>query len=412
MAQTSLRVSTPEPPPVRHDSDVTTRTLIGDGLALGSRLTVAADQAVSMALAPLRGVTPDLAFVFVSGGSPEATAEALEYAAAAVGARTTIGCTAAGLIASGREIEGRRGVSVWVASLPDVSIRAFHLEVLRTSDSVAVLGMPLRSDNDVVGILLADPFSFPADGFVDNSYESLQGLPLIGGLASGAAAPGETRLMIDGRVHSRGAVGVVLCGDVSVHALVSQGCRPIGLPMTVTRVEGSRIVELAGRSALDQAKAVVSALPVHEQPLAVRGLHLGIATDEYVDEHGAGDFLVRSITGADHVSGSISVGDDVEVGSTVQFLLRDARSAHDDLADVLADLRAQPGLEALAGALLFSADTRGRSMFTSPDHDIAAVRGGLDVTPVGGFFAGGEIGPVGGRNHVHHGSTATVLAFG
>ena len=150
MAQASPCVSTPEPPPVRHDSDVTTTTLIGDGLALGSRLTVAADQAVSMALAPLRGATPDLAFVFVSGGSPEATAEALEYAAAAVGARTTIGCTAAGLIASGREIEGRRGVSVWVASMPDVSIRAFHLATSSptvTSSNISASGSSLRKAN-------------------------------------------------------------------------------------------------------------------------------------------------------------------------------------------------------------------------------------------------------------------------
>jgi small ligand-binding sensory domain FIST len=396
---------------VRHHAGVNNGTRIGDGLALGSMLTVAADQAVSMALAPLGGATPDLAFVFVSGGSPEATAEALEYASAAVGARTTIGCTASGIIASGRGVEGVGGVSVWVASIPRVSIRAFHLEVLRSGDNVAVLGMPLRHDDDVVGVLLADPFSFPTDGFVDHSHESLRGLPLVGGLASGADAPGETRLMVDGRVHARGAVGVVLGGDLSVHALVSQGCRPIGLPMTVTRVEGSRIVELAGRPALDQAKAVVSTLPDAEQPLAVRGLHLGIAMDEYADEHVAGDFLVRAITGADHVSGSISVGDEVEVGSTVQFLLRDAHSAHDDLADVLAGLRAQLGLEAIAGALLFSADNRGRSMFPTPDHDVTAVRGGLDVTPVAGFFAGGEIGPVGGRNHVH-GSTAAVLAFG
>jgi small ligand-binding sensory domain FIST len=49
-------------------------------------------------------------------------------------------------------------------------------------------------------------------------------------------------------------------------------------------------------------------------------------------------------------------------------------------------------------------------MFATPDHDVAAVRGELGVEHVGGFFASGEIGPVGGRNHVH-GVTATVLAF-
>jgi small ligand-binding sensory domain FIST len=386
-------------------------TRIGDGLALGDNLTVAADQAVSMALAPLRGAAADLAFVFVSGGSPGRTAEALEYASAAVGARTTVGCTAHGIIASGRGVEGVGGVSVWVASIPTVTIRAFHLEVLRTSDTVAVLGMPVRTDDDVVGILLADPFSFPTDGFVDHSHEALRGLPLVGGLSSGATAPGETRLLLDGRVHARGAVGVVLGGDLAVHALVSQGCRPIGLPMTVTKVDGDRVLELAGRPALDQAKAAVSTLPTQEQPLAVRGLHLGIAMDEYADEHGPGDFLVRPITGADHCAASITTGEPVEIGSTVQFLLRDAHAAHDDLAGVLAGLRSQIGLEALAGALLFSADSRGRSMFASPDHDVATVRGGLGVSPVAGFFASGEIGPLGGRNHLH-GSTAALIAFG
>jgi small ligand-binding sensory domain FIST len=204
---------------------------------------------------------------------------------------------------------------------------------------------------------------------------------------------------------------VVLGGELSVHTLVSQGCRPIGQPMTVTRAEGDTILELAGRPALEQAKATVSSLPEDEQPLAVRGLHLGVAMDEYVDEHGQSDFLVRGIAGADHTTGSISVGDIVEVGSTVQFLLRDADAADADLAHVLEAFRRRTALQGLAGALLFSCNSRGRAMFASPDHDVAAVRRTLGVDNVAGFFAAGEIGPVGGRNHLH-GFTATVLAFG
>ncbi len=386
-------------------------TRIGDGLALGGNLLVAADQAIASALLPLGGVRPDLACVFVSGGTPEETDEALDHASRRIGAHTTVGCTAHGVIAAGRGVEGVGGVSVWLASLPAVSIRAFHLEVLRTSDTIAVLGLPQRRDDDVVGVLLADPWSFPIDGFVEHSHESLQGLPIVGGLASGAAQAGETRLLVDGIVHQRGAVGVILGGDVSVHALVSQGCRPIGKPMTVTRADGSTLLELAGLPALVQAKDAVSMLPVEEQPLALRGLHLGIVMDEYVDEHGAGDFLVRGIAGADHASGSITTGDVVGVGSTVQFLLRDATAAHEDLAEVLSAFRRRIGIEPLAGALLFSCNSRGGAMFPSPDHDVAAVRGGLGVENVAGFFAAGEIGPVGGRNHLH-GFTATVLAFG
>jgi small ligand-binding sensory domain FIST len=384
---------------------------IGDGLAVGDDLLAAAERAIASALAPLGGTRPDLACVFVSGGDPDETAQALAFASDALGARTTVGCTAHGVIAGGRGVEGVAGVSVWVASLPRVSIRAFHLEVLRTSETIAILGMPERRPEDVVGVLLADPFSFPVDGFVDHSHDALQGLPLVGGLASGAAGAGEARLLVDGHVHERGAVGVVLGGDVAVHTLVSQGCRPIGRPMTVTRSDGSTLYDLAGRSALEQATDVVGGLPQEDQALAVRGLCLGIVMDEYADEHGQGDFLVRGIAGADIASGSITVGDVVEVGSTVQFLLRDAGSAHDDLAEVLGAFRARVGLEPIAGALLFSCNGRGRAMFASPDHDVTAVQGGLGVDRVAGFFAAGEIGPVGGRNHLH-GFTATVLAFG
>jgi small ligand-binding sensory domain FIST len=384
-------------------------TRIGDGLALGGDLLVAARQAVASALAPLAGERPDLACVFVSGGTPEKTRAALVRAAELTGARTTVGCGAHGVMAAGRGIEATGGVSVWVAVLPSVPVRAFHLEVLRTDETVAVLGMPQRRDDDVVGVLLADPWSFPADGFVAAADTPVGHLPLVGGLASGAAGPGDTCLLVDGQVRSRGAVGVVLGGDLAVHTLVSQGCRPLGHPMTVTASEGETLLSLAGRPAFEQAKAAISTLPAQEQVRAVRGLTLGIAEDEYADVHT--DFDVRQILAADHASGAISVGGEIPVGTTVQFMLRDATAAHSDLAEVLGAFRRSVPLEGLAGALVFSGNSRGRAMFPTPDHDVTAVRGGLGLENVAGFFTAGEIGPLGGRNRLH-GHAATVLAFG
>lgn len=384
---------------------------MGDGLALGEDLVVAAERAVAMALPALGGERADLACVFVSGVEPEHAAAALQHAATLLDAHTVLGCTAHGVMAAGKGVEGVGSISVWAAVLPGVSLRGFHLEVIRTSDSIAVLGMPGHEPDDVVGVLLADPWSFPADGFVDGSTDSLHGLPLVGGLASGTARAGDTRLLLDGRVYDRGAVGVVVGGDVSVHTLVSQGCRPIGRALTVTAAEGPTIQQIAGSPALARAQEAVASLPEEERALAVRGLQLGVAMDEYADEHGAGDFLVRAIIGADQEHGVLEVGDVVPVGTTVQFLLRDADAAHDDLAQVLAAFKARVGLSAMAGALVFSCNGRGRSMFPSADHDVAAVRGALGIDGVAGFFAAGEFGPVGGRNHVH-GFTATVLAFG
>ena len=386
-------------------------SVVGDGLALGDDLLAAVDRAVAQALEGLGGTSPDLACVFVSGGAPDEAAAALQHASRTLGARNVVGCTARGVIADGQGVEGVSSVSVWAASLPSVEVRAFHLEVLRSSETMAVVGMPERRVEDVVGVLLADPWSFPVDGFVEHSHHALLGLPLTGALASGARVPRQTRLLVDARVHDRGAVGVVLGGDVAVHSLVSQGCRRIGRPMTVTKASGSTILELAGRCALQQVKDAVTELPFEEQPVAVRGLHLGVVVDEYADEHAANDFLVRRIAAADHTVGSISVGDEVGVGSTVQFLLRDAAAAHDDLAEVLSAFRARMGLAPLAGALLFSGDSRGRAMFSTPSHDVLAVRDELGLERVAGFFAAGEISPLGGRNQVH-GVTATVLAFG
>jgi small ligand-binding sensory domain FIST len=258
--------------------------------------------------------------------------------------------------------------------------------------------------------VLADPWSFPTDAFVERSYDVLGDLPLVGGLASGSGGAGATRLLLDGRVYPRGCVGVVLGGDLSVHSLVSHGCRPIGLPMTVTRSSDDMLVELAGRPAFEQARAAVAELDHHDQVAALQGLLVGLAIDEYVEEHGASDFLARTIVAADEELGTISLAGGAPVGSTVQFLLRDAAAASGELASLLDDVRCSDGGQSLAGALVFSGSSRGRDMFATPDHDVRAVREGLGIASAAGFFAAGEIGPVAGRNHLQ-GFTATVLAF-
>ena len=63
-----------------------------------------------------------------------------------------------------------------------------------------------------------------------------------------------------------------------------------------------------------------------------------------------------------------------------------------------------------AGALVFTCNGRGRDMFGAPDHDAGALHRELAGAPAAGFFAAGEIGPVGGESFLH-GFTATVAIF-
>ncbi|POM27527.1 FIST N domain protein [Actinomadura rubteroloni] len=375
----------------------------GDGLAVGPDLVSAAEVAVRRALDGL-DAAPDLLFVFVSGDDPEQVAAAARRAGALAGARVVLGCSSAGVIGGGRGVEGAGAVSAWAAVLPGARLEPFRLDTLRAGDRLVVAGMPETRADDVVGVLLADPYGFPVDAFVERSAEALPGLPLVGGLADGER--GAIRLFVDGEVHDGGAVGLVVGGPVTAATVVSQGARPIGPDMVVTRAEENVLYELAGRPALERLEEIIAELPEEDRELAGHGLLIGVAMDEYADEHERGDFLVRGVVGADAEAGALAIGDVVDVGRTVRFQVRDADAADDDLTALLDrfDL-------AVEGALLFSCNGRGRATFADSGHDARLLGRAFAGAGVGGFFAAGEIGPVAGRNHVH-GYTASILAFG
>jgi small ligand-binding sensory domain FIST len=208
--------------------------------------------------------------------------------------------------------------------------------------------------------------------------------------------------VLDGDVREHGAVGVFLDG-VEVRPVVSQGCRPIGQPFVVTRAHGNFVEELGGRPALDRLRELAEGLDEQEQELVRRGLHLGVVVDEHQSAFGRGDFLVRNIVGADRASGALGVGDQVDVGQTVQFQVRDAGAADEDLRSLLADTTA-------SAALVFTCNGRGQHLFGMPDHDAGVVAELLGPIPAAGAFCAGEIGPIGGRNFLH-GFTASLALF-
>jgi small ligand-binding sensory domain FIST len=335
----------------------------------------------------------------------------LQRASELTGATSVIGCTAPGVIADGRGVETETAVSVWCAAVPDLRVRGFALEAIPTDGGVAVVGLPERVHSDGVMLLLADGWSFPTDSFVtQTNHQPGRPLPIVGGMAVGTAGRGSTRLLLDGRVVDRGAVGVVLGGGVGMRALVSQGCRPVGPAMTVTAADGNLVLELAGMPALRKTQEILKTLPPDEQALASEGLQLGVARDEYVDEHSQGDYLIRGIAGVDRDREALVVSDLLDVGSTVRFQVRDAAAADTDLRDSLRRF-ASSGRGDVEGAVLFSCNGRGAALFGTADHDPGVIRAELVASGVAGCFAAGEIGPVGGSNFVHA-FTASMLVFG
>ena len=216
-----------------------------------------------------------------------------------------------------------------------------------------------------------------------------------------------------GAVERAGAVaihqGARLPGGVSVRTLVSQGCRPIGDSFVVTRSEDNVVFEIGGRPPLERLRETVATLSAPDRELLDRGLHLGRVIDEYKTEFGTGDFLIRGVMGADPATGAIAVGDRLSIGQTVQFHVRDAATADQELRSLLeASVATLPGRA--AGALLFTCNGRGSRMFATPDHDAKLVSSYLGGAPLAGFFCEGELGPVGGANFLH-GFTASLAVF-
>ncbi|MDF5754769.1 FIST N-terminal domain-containing protein [Spongiactinospora sp. TRM90649] len=380
---------------------------IADGLAVGPDLEDAAEAAVAQALAGLSAPAGLVCF-FICGEDPDDVAKAGHRAMRMAPGAHVIGCSATGVIGDSRGVELNSAVSAWAATLDGARVTPFALETLRTHDRFVVVGLPERLRDDQVAIILSDPYSFPTDAFVERSAEVLGDLPLIGGLANGLRGRGSVRLFVDGEVYEEGAIGVVLGGPIAVTTVVSQGCRPIGPSMVVTRAEENLLLELAGQPALARLEDIVSGLEEDERELVASGLQIGVAMDEYAERHERGDFLIRGVLGIDPEREAVAIGDVLDIGRTVRFQVRDARTADEDLYELLDAHRQEFG--SVDGALLFSCNGRGSSMFGSADHDPLAVRDTLGPIGVAGFFAAGEVGPVGGQNHVH-GFTASLLVF-
>ena len=358
---------------------------------------------------------PDLVVAFVSHHHGTAIESLGPRLAQATGARVVIGCTGEGIVGSTREVEKGAALSVFGGLLPGTELRPFVVQARREAEErIGFTKMPEVADRARASVLLiADPFTFPAAEYLEALNRDLPGVPVVGGMASGGNGPGQNLLLTREGIVESGAIGLVVEGDVEVRPVVSQGCRPVGKPWVVTACKENLIQKLGGKQAVQVLMETLQTISDSDRGLLQNRPFLGLAVDPRKSEFGRGDFVVRMLVGIEPQQGAIAVGDDnLRVGQTIQFLVRDAASAGEDLVTLM---REQTGAQAVdpaaRGALLCSCNGRGTRMFPVPDHDIRAIQSVFrEAVPASGFFAMGEIGPVGGKNFLH-GFTASVAVF-
>ena len=389
--------------------------LFSSALSRESEAKVAIEGAARELLHGLHGYKPDLLAAFVShhhGAAIEHLGQELSHR---TGARHVIGCTGESIVGPTTEVEGGPALALWAGVLPQTEVRPFTVEVAQTEQGALTFSeLPRIGDKARSSVLLfGDPFAFPASQYLELLNAEYPGVECIGGMASGGSGPGQNLIFSERGVVDGAAVGVAIEGEVEVRSIVSQGCRPIGKPWVVTGCKEHFLFKLGAKKAVEALMETMSALSEDERELFSRQPFLGLAIDPRKSSFARGDFLVRGLMGLDPQQGAIAVGDSsIRVGMTVQFLVRDAQSAGEDLVHLMRERSVGGARKAESqGALLFSCNGRGTRMFGSANHDIGCVQSAfVQPVPAAGFFAAGEIGPVGGRNFVH-GFTASVALF-
>jgi small ligand-binding sensory domain FIST len=392
------------------------------------RATAAAERLARDLGAALGIGSTDLVFVFATAPMARELPAIATSLRARLGARVLLGCVAESVVGSQQEIERDAAVTVIAATLPGVQLTPFSLSARHLSEWSTILG-DAEIFADAIGapnlprafVTIADPFSTPVDaagelgiGVLQAFNEFFPGVPIVGGLASGGSYPGSNTLILNDVTQRHGLIGVAISGDIEIDVIVSQGCRPIGRPYTITSARHNVILGIDGQRPMDVVQHMVNTLAEGDRHLLqTGGLYVGRSVRHALDvseQPGRGDFLIRGVLGADSKTGGLMIGDTPDTGETVQFHVRDANTAIEDLELSLAP---QAFADDPAGGLLFTCNGRGSRLYSEPDGDIRAIQqhiGEASAVPLAGFFCAGEIGPIGQRNYLH-GHTASLILF-
>ncbi|KIG11593.1 hypothetical protein DB30_03130 [Enhygromyxa salina] len=391
-----------------------------------AEFSTALDRATSELHEQLDGQSADLVLVFASREHQHRCHELPAALGSAFEGALVLGCSGSGVLANGRELEGSAGLAIAAAQLPGVELTGFHVPAERTPDPAEAGDDPaderarwnhalgLADGPDPHLLLFADPFTWSGAELLDGLDRAYPSGVKIGGLCSGGGRPGEHRLFCDQATHHRGMVGVAMRGNLEIDAVVAQGCRPIGVPMFVTRHQEQVIFELDGRPAVQVLQHLFDTLTPSERAKARNSLFLGVVMDPRREVYDQGDFLVRNLIGVDPHSGAIGTAAQLHKNAVVQFHLRDAETSAAELRALLAEHGKLRANDPSVGALLFPCVGRGKGLYGKPDHDSALTRELLGAKlPLAGFFCNGEIGPVGSAQArtFLHGYTSALMLF-
>lgn len=376
----------------------------GVGLSTDPRSTHAAHEAVEQACAPLQGATPDWCVAFATAEHGEQLGELLGALAKAAGTPYIAGCSAAGVIAAGREVDAEPALGVLAVAAGEMRGTPFLFhddgdQGLTAGVRIGQRLMASQGTSDLV-VVWPDPYHVRPDRLLQGIDATLGAIPVTGGAASANGNGGETFQFCG--IESSGAAvsGIRLGGTFCSVVGITQGCRPFSPPLIVTRSHQNLILEVEGQPALDALRAHAPAEALDNPNLIFSQIFVGLLPDP--DGHVAttGDYLIRNIVAADPDTGVLAIADIVEEGQSILFAMREPRSARDDLARMVERVRVPRDGQTHRFGLYFDCLARGRSLYGKGGVDAEILAQALPDVPVLGFFCNAELAPLRGVNHL------------
>jgi small ligand-binding sensory domain FIST len=348
---------------------------------------------------------PTFGLLFCSEEALPYAEEILEIVRIYGHAPVMVGCSGGGLVVDDREIEAEHGFAVALYHLPETRATVRHVpaDSLLAADGGASLKACLGDSVAVANawMLFASSESLGAESWLVDWDRATGGKVTLGGFAFANLMSSESTLFCDGKVHHTGAVALSLEGAVTIEPVVSQGCRPVGSPWTVTHAHNNVIHQIGNRPILEVLRDTLEGMSQEDQKQARGNIFVGLVLDEYKANFRTGDFLVRNLAAIDPNTGSVAIATPLRVGQNLQFQIRDAQSAAFDFEQALQRKLVEIGQRSIYGACLCDCIGRGSSLFGVPDHDVSVVRAALPELGIGGVFCNGEFGALKGHTFLH-----------
>jgi hypothetical protein len=253
-------------------------------------------------------------------------------------------------------------------------------------------------------LLLSDGLAGDQQEIVRGAHAVLGGgVPLVGGCAAGDDVRRSFRMQ-DGELAENPVVGAAIGSDAPLGIGVRHGWRRVGEPMLVTRSEGTEVLELDGRPALD---AYLGRFDADAGPEAFARFAL---TRPLGMARGRGEHQARFIGGGDFERRSLQCIAEVPEGATVWLMEGDAASVLDATDAACAD-----ALEAIEGAAplgLLAFDCIARRAVLGDEGietEVGQISERAGGAPIAGFYTYGEIARTRGVSGFHN-QTLVVLA--